>query len=101
MGVIEIAAITRTQDYTTLKQSEDNRGITQQSNLVQNMHKDAENKTKQVTQSDNADWVNEKFDAKEKGKGTYGGNGGEKRKKQQETDGIVKLKGQGGFDIKI
>ena len=48
MGVMEIAAITRTQDYTTLKQSEDNRGITQQSNLVQNMHKDAENKTKLI-----------------------------------------------------
>ena len=30
MGVMEIATITRSQDYTTLKQNEDNRGITQQ-----------------------------------------------------------------------
>lgn len=101
MGVMEIATITRSQDYTTLKQNEDNRGITQQSHLVENMHKETDTRTKQVNQSDNADWMNKKFDAKEKGKGTYGGSGGEKKKKQKEPDGIVKIKGQGGFDIKI
>ena len=92
MGVMEIATITRSQDYTTLKQNEDNRGITQQSNLVENMHKETDTRTKQVNQSDNA---------KEKGKGTYGGSGGEKKKKPKEPDGIVKIKGQGSFDIKI
>ena len=101
MGVMEIAAITRTQDFTTVKQNEDNRSIIQQSNMVQNMNREEENKPKQVAQSENAEWMNKKFDAREKGNGSYSGNGGENRKKRQEPDGVVKLKSQGGFDIKI
>ena len=101
MGVMEIAAITRTQDFTTVKQNEDNRSIIQQSNMVQKMNREEEDKPKQVAQSENADWMNKKFDAREKGNGSYNGNGGENRKKRQEPDGVVKLKSQSGFDIKI
>lgn len=101
MGVMEIATITRTQDFTTVKQNEDNRSIIQQSNMVQNRNREEENKPNQVAQSENADWMNKKFDAREKGNGSYSGNGGENRKKGQEPDGVVKLKSRGGFDIKI
>lgn len=56
LGAIELGTIARSQDYTTLKQNEDNKGISQQSNLVQEMHREADNRTRQVVQSDNADW---------------------------------------------
>ncbi len=101
MGVMEIAAITRTQDYTTVKQNEDNRSLIQQSNVAQTMNREEENKPKQVAQSENADWMNKQFDAREKGNGSYSGNGGKNRKKRQEPDGVVKLKSREGFDIKI
>ncbi len=98
---IEVSNIVRAQDYTTIKQNEDNRGIAQQSNLVQNMEREVESKIRQVNESDNADWQNKKFDAKEKGNGNYSGDGGKQKKKNQEPDGKVILKGRGGFDIKI
>lgn len=56
MGSIELATIARLQDYTTIKQNEDNRGLAQQSNLVQQMDHDNQQKTRQVTESDNAQW---------------------------------------------
>ncbi len=63
LGAIELGTIARSQDYTTLKQNEDNKGISQQSNLVQEMHREADNRTRQVVQSDNADWQKKKFDS--------------------------------------
>lgn len=100
-GAIELGTIARAQDYTTIKQNEDNKGIAQQSNLVQNMQHEAEQKTRQVTESENAMWQQKKFDAKEKGNGSYAGDGGSGKKKQKEPDGKVLIKGREGFDIKI
>ena len=101
MGVAELGAIARTQDYTTVKQNEDNRGLTQQSGLVQNMQKETEHKTKQVNKGDDAVWQHKKFDAKEKGNGSYEGDGGSRKKKEAEPDGKVLIKGRSSFDIKI
>ena len=42
----------------------------------------------------------ERFDAKEKSKGSYQGNGGRRRNSKQ-ADGRVVVKPEGGFDIKI
>lgn len=101
MGVMEIASITRSQDYTTIKQGEDNKSMMQQSNLVQDMKKEAEHKTKQVNKGDNADWHQKKYDAKEKGNGSYEGNGSRNQKKKNEPDGQVVVKGRSSFDIKV
>ncbi|HKM35850.1 MAG TPA: hypothetical protein VJY54_14070 [Lachnospiraceae bacterium] len=101
IGAIEFLTIARSQDYTAIKQNEDNRGVAQQNNLVHNMQHEVEQKTKQVNQSDNAGWQEKKFDAKDKGNGNYSGDGGNNRKKQNQPDGKVLLKGQGSFDIKI
>lgn len=101
LGAIELGTIARSQDYTTIKQNEDNKGITQQSSLVQNMQREVEQKNRQVRKSDEADWQQKKFDAKEKGNGSYDGNGGSERKKKQEPDGKVLIKGRSSFDIKI
>ncbi len=101
MGVGEISGVVRAQDYTTIKQNEDSKVAVQQNNLVHNMQREAENKTKQVNESDNADWQQKKFDAKDKGNGNYAGDGGSARKNKPETDGKVIVKGRSSFDIKI
>lgn len=100
MGNIQIATITRTQDYSPIKQNEDNRSIVQQTTIGQEQKKDVEQRTREVRSSDNSDWQSKQFDAKEKGENEYSGNGGSQRKKQEHRDRVV-VKGHQGFDIKI
>lgn len=101
IGSIELTTIARSHEYTAIKQNEDNRGIIQQNQMVHNMHHEAEQKTKQVNQSDNADWQAKKFDAKDKGNGNYSGDGGKNKKNKNQSDGKVLRKERGNFDIKI
>ena len=96
--------ITRAQDYTAIKHNEDNKGIVDQSNFQTQFHKAVENKVTQVHKGDDTEKGNTKYDAKEKGKGQYSGDGGKHRKKDQDSDDIdgkVILKGIGRFDMKI
>ena len=55
-GSLEIASIPRTQDYSVMKQNEDNKGAFQQMTLGQQSQKQSEKLTKEVHSSDNADW---------------------------------------------
>ncbi|MBO5335979.1 MAG: hypothetical protein J6A94_02460 [Lachnospiraceae bacterium] len=100
MSNLQIATITRTQDFTTIKQNEDNKGFIHQTTIGQEQKKEIEHRMRDVHSSDNADWHNKKFDAKEKGSNEYHGNGGSKKPKQKTTDRVV-VKGQQGFDVKI
>lgn len=100
LGVIELATIARSQDYTAVKHTEDNKGATQQTNLTQNMQQEVEQKARQVREGDNAEWQNKKFDAKEKGNGSYEG-GNRDKKKEKKPEEKVLIKGRQGFDIKI
>ena len=101
-GSLEVASIPRTQDYTTMKQNEDNKGAFQQMTLGEHAQKQSEQRTREVHSSDNADWYSGQYDAKEKGKNEYAGNGGKHRKKENsEKDGVVVTKQHQGFDIKI
>lgn len=98
-GSIEFTTISRAQDYTTIKQNEDNKAFTDQSNIGQHIQKDTKEKLSQVRNSDNTEWHNRKFDAKDKGSNEYSGDGG-RRGKQQNKDQVV-IKGQQGIDIKV
>ena len=101
-GTLEIASIPRTQDYTVIKQNEDNKGVFQQMTLEQQADKQSEQRTREVHSSDNADWYTGQYDAKEKGHNEYAGNGGKRRKKENpDKDGVVVPKQHQGFDIKI
>lgn len=100
LGVIEIATITRSQDYAAMKHHETAKVVTDQGHITAQVQKDASQNTRQVRQGENPTWQGKKFDAKEKGDGQYSGDGGQRRKRE-ETDGSVKLKSQGGFDVKI
>ena len=100
IGGIDLTTISRTQDYTTIKQNEDNKSMMDQNNLI---HQDQKNETAKATtvvDSDNADWHNKKQDAREKGSNEYAGDGGKKRNKRESQDRVI-VKGRGGFDLKI
>lgn len=99
-GTIEIATITRTQDYTTIKHNEDNKAFTDQTNIGQQVQKDTEQRIREVHSSDNAQWHNRKFDARDKGSNEYGGDGGSRREKKERKEQVV-VNGHRGFDMKI
>ena len=100
-GSIEIVSLTRTQEYTTIKQQEDNKGFVNQTNIGQKLEKNTEQLTREVNSSDNAQWQNKKFDAREKGSNEYSGDGGKKRRDQKGRQEQVVIKGHQSFDMKI
>ncbi len=99
-GAIEFTTISRAQDYSTIKQNEDNKGMVDQSNIVDHVQKTVEQRTHEVHSSDDAQWRQQNPDAKEKGSNEYTGDGGRRRRSQKQTERMV-VKQQGGFDMKI
>jgi hypothetical protein len=99
-GSIEIVSLTRTQDYSTIKHNEDNKGFVNQANIGQQIQKDTEQRAKEVHSGDNVDWHERKFDAKDKGDNEYSGDGGQRRKREGKTEQVI-INGHRGFDIKI
>lgn len=98
-GSIELTTISRAQDYSAVKQNEDNKGLVDQTNISQQMQKTTEQRVREVHSSDNAEWHQNNPDAKEKGNGEYQGDGGRHRKRESKDRVVVR--GRGGFDIKI
>ncbi len=103
IGMIELQGqITRAQDYTTIKQNEDNKPMLDQMNFGEQMTRQVERKAEEVNQTDKSEYYNRKFDAKDKGDNEYRGDGGKKRKKQGREDGKVFLKGSTShFDVSL
>lgn len=101
IGQIELQGqITRAQDFTTIKHNEDTRGSVEQANVSTQFSRIVEERIKKVNQGEQPEYRNRKFDAKDKGSNEYGGDGGQKRKKEKrEADGKVLIKGVGNFDI--
>lgn len=100
LGSIGIVTLTRTQDYTAIKQNEDNKPFVNQTTIGQQVQKDTEQRMKEVRSSDNADWHSKKFDAKDKGANEYSGDGGKKRQQDGKHEQVV-VKGHQGFDMRI
>lgn len=99
-GSIELTTISRAQDYSAIKQNEDNRGIVQQANLGEQGQKAIQQRMQEVHKSDDTAWHDQRPDAKEKGKGQYAGDGGKKRKKAPVREQMI-TKSRSGFDVKI
>lgn len=99
MASMEIATIARTQDFSTIKQFEDNRAALMQMNMHQQSGKEIQNRAKQVLQTEESQWQQKRFDAKEKGSNEYAGDGGKGRRKQPIEQVVIKK--QQGFDVKI
>lgn len=101
IGRVELQGqVTRAQDFTSIKHNEDNKVTLDQANFQKQFDQTVESKVRQVNQGDQAENRGKRFDAKDKGNGSYAGDGGRKRKRE-EKDGKVVLKGQNSFDMKI
>ena len=102
IGMIEFqGTIQRTQDYTTIKQQEDSKPAVDQSNLQVQTDRRVDEKLRQVSRGDDTAKNENHADAKEKGKGSYAGDGGAKRKKSVSQEGRVVLKGISHFDMSV
>lgn len=99
-GSIELTTISRAQDYSSIKQNEDNRGLIEQANISQETQKTTQQHIREVHSSDDPEWHQRNPDAKEKGNGEYSGDGGKRRRKPEPQDRVI-VKGRGGFDMKI
>lgn len=95
--------IGRTQEFSALKQSEDNRPLVEQANMQIRHEKEIDANAGKVQATDEADKMQNHADAKEKGNGNYMGDGGKKRNPKEKVpqDGKVVLKGTSHFDISI
>lgn len=102
IGPVEMnGVISRTQDYSTIKQNEDNKGIINQQNFQNKFEKELDIKHNQVVQKDDLRKQDRKFDAREKGDNEYQGDGGRRKKKEENPNGKVVVKGRASFDMKI
>lgn len=103
-GSIDLTIISRAQDYSGIKQNEDNRSMVAQTNITQDIQKTTEQHIREVHSSDDSDWHQRNPDAKEKGSAEYSGDGGRRRKGSKPQDKVV-VKGKGSevrsFDMKI
>ena len=96
--------ISRLQDFAVTKHQDDTKVSVAQTTIVQREDKQAEEKAETVNRGDDVGNNNKKYDAKEKGNGEYSGDGGNKRKREDEAshDGRVFVKGMtSSFDIRI
>ena len=92
--------IQQTHDVLQNQTREVQKGAVDQGHIVAQEVKQEYQRARQVVHSDDTRFQERRFDAKEKGNGSYQGDGG-KHKKHQDEDGIVIKKPEGGFDIKI
>jgi len=96
---INIATMARTQDFSTIKQNEDNRATMTQMTMSMQEDKKAKIRSGQVVKKEETRWHQKKFDAREKGDNEYSGDGGKNRQAKQISQ-VVPKKSE-GFDVKI
>lgn len=103
-GAIEFTTISRAQDYSAVKQNEDNKGMVDQGHIVDHVQKNTEQRNHEVHSSDDTQWREYKPDAREKGSNEYSGDGGRRRNKNvknEKPEERMVVKRPSGFDMKI
>lgn len=85
--------------HNQVKQIE--KGMVDQGNIQAQEVKKEQQKATQVVQTENAMFMEERYDAKEKGHNSYEGDGGRQRKKSKKDGKVVKKPTAGRFDMKI
>lgn len=92
--------ISNAQDVLHHQTRQVDKGLQDQGQIVAQEVKQEFQKARQVVHSDHAEFMNKKHDAKEKGNGSYQGDGGRNRR-HEESEGRVVKKPEGGFDMKV
>lgn len=101
--ILHQGVIQRSQDIGQVKQNQDAKPLIDQTNIQSQFNKEVEHNTKQVTKFNEAELKENRFDAKEKGKGSYFSQKREqKEKKDDDTqkDKVI-IKSSSSFDVKI
>lgn len=93
--------VQRSHDVSNTKQNEDNKPALDQQNIHNAVQKDVERASKEVVKKQDASYHQQKFDAKEKGRGQEYTKQNQTRKKKENTDRVVKKDDGVHFDIKI
>ena len=93
--------VLRTQDYSALLQSEENHSSNQHVQIQNNIDKNGEVIAHSVQSKDDSNGANTKHDAKEEGRNKYVNLRKAKNGNDPLKEGIVVVKGKGGFDLSI
>lgn len=93
--------VQRSQDITSIKQNEDNKPALDQQNIQYSFNKNIERSQQQIIKKEDAMFHQEKYDAKEKGRGQEYERQTHKRKKEKKEDKVIKLSQNNHFDMKI
>lgn len=102
VGAIQNATIARVQDFSTIKQNEDNKGYMNQVSIGQDREEDKQQKARQVRAGEESNWQSKRHDAKEKGSNAYSGDGGRRRQGKKPVEQmVIKNQPRQGFDAKI
>lgn len=91
----------RTQDYSALRQNEENHSVIQNVRIQGDRDKNDEVLAHSVNRKDNADGSDNRHDAKEEGRNKYFNTRKKKEANILDTEGIVVAKKSAGFDLKI
>ena len=102
VGTIQNATIARVQDFSTIKQNEDNKGYMYQVSIGQEREEDKQQKARQVRAGEESNWQSKRHDAKDKGSNEYSGDGGRRRQGKKPVEQVViKDRPWQSFDTKI
>lgn len=92
--------IQQTHEVLQNQTKETHKSSLDQGNIYVQEQKQDQRKASQVMDSNKSRFQEERYDAKEKGHGSYQGDGGKKRHQDQKNDKIVE-KQSSGFDMKV
>ena len=96
---VEFAMIQQQNNIAKSQYNADNRPMTEQQTITQQVQKDINVHSQQVNKKDNADNETGKYDAKDKSNNEYSGEGNSRKKKK--SDGKVFVKGQESADFDV
>lgn len=90
----------RTQDYASMRNQDDVRAAASQVRIQEQIDEREGENVRTVHQSDDSNKPDTHHDAREEGRNKYYNNR-KNTKRESESDGVVRVKNHGGFDLKI
>ncbi|MCH5273160.1 MAG: hypothetical protein J1E35_05755 [Lachnospiraceae bacterium] len=96
-----VSVAPKTQEVGTYKQNETQHLNNQQQNIAGTVQQQARQNETQTVRSNKTENEEQKYDAKERGKGAYGGSSGKKKEQEkEEEEQRMKMRGS-TFDITV
>lgn len=91
----------RTQDFSVLRQNEENHLSNQHIQIQNSIDKSGEENARSVQKKDDSNGAGTRHDAKEEGRNKYVNMRKVKKADDPLKEGVVVAKGKGGFDLSI